>query len=235
MTKSKNEVATLEQFTISGNLDISDVLSVVTSKAEERYSAEIERCRAEIATLEEANTKLRTEIKKQAVKEAVEPHEENVKTLRTAVKVFGGTVSIVATERYHQKTLPTNDEGELTASVCVKAGKNNNHHYNTEFLMAVKPSKELQAKAKEVEDNTEKVRVLNVEAVSWKRKLNNVPMLERRYRAKIASTKLQDRTATRFHRPTQTLVFLDRRSGRRPDSKNHHSANKPASHRTSQH
>lgn len=185
----KNEVATLEQFTVGGNLDVGDVLSVVTSKAEERYTAEIERCRTEAAKVEETNAKLRADIKKRAVKEAVEPHNDAVKTLRAAVKAFGGTVSITATERYCRANLPTNDEGELTASVTVKA--KGGYHNNTEFSLSVKPSKELQALAKEVEDNEATIRTLNNEAVSWKRKLNNVPMLERRYRARIASAKLQ--------------------------------------------
>lgn len=189
MAKPKNEVATLEQFTISGNLDVSDVLSVVTSRAEERYSAEIGRCRSEAAILEETNAKLRTEVERLAVKEAVEPHDENVKALRTAIKAFGCTVSITATNRHIHKTLPTNDEGELTAIVSIRT----NRSYNSiDLLVSTKPSEELQAKAKEIEKNAEKIRAINNEAISWKQKLNNVPMLERRYRAKIASTKLQN-------------------------------------------
>lgn len=185
MTKPKNEMATLEQFTVGGNLDINDVLSVVTSKAEERYSAEIDRCRTEIAELEDTNAKLRIEINRMVAKEAVEPHNESIKALRSAIKVFGGTVSITATR---SNILPTNDKDDLTATVTITVGKNR----YTEFQTSAKPSKELQAKTKSFESNVEKIKTINNEAVSWKRKLNNIPMLERRYRAKIASIKLSN-------------------------------------------
>jgi len=187
-TKS-TAVATLEQFTINGSLDVSDVLSVVTSRAEERYSREIARCRAEVAALDATNTSLRDTIKKQVLKEAVVPHSDNVKALRAAAKLFGGVVSVTVTETYHGRIIPVNDEGDLMVAVQVKA-KSGSYH-NACFNVATKPSKELLALGKQITDNEAKIAVINTEALSWRRKLSNVPMLERQYRAKIASAKLQ--------------------------------------------
>lgn len=189
--KQATEIATLEQFTIGGNLDVSDVLSVVTSKAEERYSAEIDKCRQEVAELQATCKKLRSDATKQAKKEALGAAEKHVDALKAAVKSLDGTVSSeMLGGAYNNAVIPLNKDGEL--GVCIRVGsQSSSYNCRADFTVTVKPTKSLLKLVDEVAVNEEKITALNNEAVSWKRKLNNIPMLERRYRARIAAAKLE--------------------------------------------
>lgn len=184
MSKNNNSIAILEQFTVGGNLDVNDILSVVTSKAEERYLQEIETISNKIKVVEEENAKKLKEINKQAQEEAVAPHLKAVKELQKALKPFGSEATIQAFTPYSRSNtvLPVNEKGELEARMIIE---------HKCWTLTAKPSKDLEAKAKAYEAGVEKVKQLTVEAIGWKRKLANIGMLERQYKAKIATAKLK--------------------------------------------
>jgi len=176
----KAALATLEQFTIGGNLDVSDVLSVVVSKAETHYTSEIERCKAEAKTQGAANDKLGNEIKAQAKKEREAPFVETLADLNKALKPLGGSAKF--SDPYcHGSVL--NENKMLVMQINI-----NNSHSN--YSKEVAPSKDLLKKMDQLAEGRVKVEKLQSEALDWKRKLVNVPMLERQYRAKIAEAKL---------------------------------------------
>lgn len=187
--KAKTIATTLEQFTMSGNLDVNDVLSVVTSKAEEKYAGELQRCRDEAEELRNDNKKLRERIQKQATREALLSCKETEKQLRAAVEPLGASVVVRTRKEFMAKeVLPVNEEGKLTAVITLQS--KGMCHTRLDFQVHTKPSKELSNLADEHRQTEEAIEELEGEALRWKRQLNNVPMLERRYRAKIASAKL---------------------------------------------
>jgi len=170
----------LADFTVGGNLDISDVLSVVTSRAEERYSNEIVRCRNEAAATKEEMDALQVSVDKLAGREAVAAHREVAQNARDGLKPLGYAVTLIA-RRYQILS-----EGKLF-SVLRISQKN---HSTTETQLTAEPSEKLLVKYEELAEMKTAIAVFKEDALNWKRKLNNVPMLERKYRAKIATTKL---------------------------------------------
>ena len=177
----KTSVA-LESFTVGGNLNVDDVLVVVTSQAEEFYAGEIERCRYEASTVDELAVKLQKAVERQTLKEAVAPHKMHIKVLQDGVRVLGGIVKLVAENRLC--------EGKLQCKVAIRMKGASWGGF--ESKLDADPSPDLLEKMEVVEEKLTEANSLRVQALWWKRRLQNVPMLERKYKRQIAEQKLSE-------------------------------------------
>lgn len=177
----KNE---LTSFTLGGNLDVSDVLSVVTSRAEANFTTELSKARQVLKEAEEAVKTGRKDVENTMESEAKAANADKVNALRVAVEAMGGKVKVSTRANFHNLELPE----ELTAEVTVSS--DNRGYGGTSFTVKVEPSDALKAKAAGVVEATKAVAVAQEQALHWRKKLSSVPALERQYRAKIAEAKL---------------------------------------------
>lgn len=171
------------------NLDLTDVLAVVTSRAETRFHTELANAKKLLTEAQTEQKRLEREVKK--VTKADEQHhgEKLAAVLRDAVVAAGGTVSLHVKSSYDSGR--RDDEGNLTCDVFVKApGNHNCATFTARFL----PSTELQKLEADVEKTVFLVENAQNVALGWRKKLANVPLLERRARAKLAETKLRGTT-----------------------------------------
>lgn len=181
----ETQLTKLDLITLDGNLDMSDVLAVVTSKAEERYTTEFAACRAKIKALEDEIKELQAERRALIEKEATEPCKEKVKSLRAVIETLDGTVTLSACDTICDDGLKN---ARLTANITIKP---NGSYHGTSFRVDTKPSKQLLALGEKIAATEKRKGELEHEALEWKRKKSNIPMLERSFRAKIASAKLR--------------------------------------------
>ena len=180
-----NGSSALASFTVGGNLDVNDILSVVTSKAETRYTEQITECREVLATLEEKLGRAKKVMNRLINTDAVAPHKSSVATLSKALAPFG--IVVVLNARRH--CAYDAEEKKLYASMHQRRSGETYTCLDTSLESPVTQRVlDAAAKVKEIEkaiDDTKN------EAMEWKRRLNNVPMLERRFRAKIATRRLE--------------------------------------------
>lgn len=179
---------TLSLLSVSGDLDVSDVLSVVTSRAESLYTKRLAEAREVASQRAEDVEKARKAVANQATKEAKAAEKSKVDALREAVKALGGTVkvSVECGWNQHADELRLDDDGNLVAGVTVGSG------YGSDFRVRTKPSQTLAALVTALEAAKADHAEAQKEALGWRKKLSSVPALERQYRAKLAEAKLAE-------------------------------------------
>lgn len=199
MTKN----TTLSLVSLSSTLDVGDVLSVVTSRAESRFHTELSEAKKRLSEAEKTAKRLDKEATELYKAECKAAADAVAKKLRPAVESVGGKVFVNQKVFVHQNVFVNqkdsyrierrerNDEGKLTQSVTVK---NNTGGYNSDcqFTATAEPSEALVALEASVEAAKEDVTKRQAEALGWRKKLANVPLLERRARAKLAEAKLAE-------------------------------------------
>lgn len=172
---------------VSGQLDLNDVLSIVVTRAEQKYHAEIARLRAAIKD-EEGNMNRLWKQACAAVREAAAAaHASQVALLRSVIEPLGGAVTHDIERCDNVKHVL--EHGKIETYIIVRGS--DRCYYATFTVTADAPQtvRVLHADAKKAE---ERLNQLKTEAVGWCKKLQNVPMLERQYRAKIAEKKLAE-------------------------------------------
>ncbi len=176
----KNE---LSSFTIGGNLDVSDILSVVTSRAEANFTTELAAARKVLKEAEANLQATKKDVEKTIESESKAIDADKVATLRVAVEAVGGKVKVSARNGFFRDEVPE----ELTAEIVVCTPSQG---YRATFTVKAEPSEALQEKANAMVEATKAVAEAQEKALHWRKKLSSVPALERQYRAKIAEAKL---------------------------------------------
>lgn len=184
MASSKTAMISLDQFQVEGKIDVNDVLSIVTSRADEKYNAELSRCKKEAKSLEKEIADLTAEINKDLEAELKNEYEEVLSGLADNLKVVDGGVQIYSARlSYDKKQI----DGELGIGRKDSKGKISN---GAIFPVKVKPSSAISKKVKDLASLEEKLAGLMDEAVSWRKRIGNIPALERKSRARIVTAKL---------------------------------------------
>lgn len=176
-------------FSIGGQLDVSDVLSVATSRAEAKLAKTLAEAKRELKNAEkdakDADKALTAAISAQSDSIA-ETLAENVEK---GVEALGGNVERSTNDAlgHHGK-----DKGRVTGSITISQNSGSNRGYGCQFSNTEDPNEAVTA-AQEANEAAQGVRATAQErALEVRRQLNNIPLLERQYRAKIAEAKLQD-------------------------------------------
>jgi hypothetical protein len=174
----------LSNIAIQGNLNMDDVLSVVTSRAERSFSVSLGESKTAVSNLEKAIKAKQTEIKKRTDEECLALVTAKADAARPGVEALGGKV---------EATPYGTRDGKLQATITIKKGDGGYNH-SVEFTYKGDKSKVLVALEDELTDLQEKLATATQEAMGWKKKLASIPTLERQYKAKIAEAKLASST-----------------------------------------
>lgn len=170
----------LSNITLNGNMNMDDVLTVVVSKAERSFNASFAEAKEGVSNLEKAIKVKVADIKKRTDEECLALVTTKANTARPGVEALGGQVIA-----HSQGTR----NGKLYATIQIKKG-DGGYNNSVEFTYEGEKSKVLQAMEIELTDLQEKLATATQEAMGWKKKLANIPTLERQYKAKIAEAKL---------------------------------------------
>jgi len=176
--------------TLNGTLDVNDILSIVTSRTETKCHAELAAAKACLAGAEEALKEAEKSANTQYLKECRAAAEGVASQLRPVVTGLGGVVVIPKIEDYRGLRRERNQDGQLQMQVVVRSDKSSN--YGAEFLAKAAPSAELLALEAKIEEAKDEVSRCSAVALEWRKKLSNIPMLERQTRAKLAEAKLSE-------------------------------------------
>ena len=166
------------------NLDLADVLSVVTSRAETRLHTELSNAKKTLKEAQAEQKRLENEVAKVTKADEQQHGETLAAVLRDAVVKAGGTVRVIK-KAYDSGR--RDEDGNLTCNVDVGGGGS---HNTATFVARFKPSTELQKLEADVEKVVFLVENAQTVALGWRKKLANLPLLERRQRAKLAEKKL---------------------------------------------
>jgi hypothetical protein len=188
---SKNENA-LSVVKLSGKLDVADIISVVTSRAETKFHGELEVTKVRIVEAQATVKQLDSEACALFKKECRALADAMAKKLRPGVESVGGKVTVVAKDSYEVNERRRDGDGFLTQDVKVTSNTTGRHNSQMCFKATGEPSKALVALEESVKQAQATIGPLQTEALTWRRKLANVPLLERRARAKIAEAKLSE-------------------------------------------
>lgn len=189
--ETKTTIATVvesPQFSIGGQLDINDVMTVATSRAERKYATELTSAKKELKACE-AELKAATK----AAKEAINAQCKTAVDAESA-KITGplGSLGVKVTTHLTEQVTGKPGEEEIVGHIEL-AGENSNGYRNSiKVAVSVSPNPTVKAALKRIEAAEEAKEAASEVALDWRRKLNNVPQLERQIRAKVAETKLRD-------------------------------------------
>jgi hypothetical protein len=170
----------LSNIALNGNMNMDDVLTVVVSKAERSFNVSLAEAKAGVSNLEKAIKVKVADIKKRTDEECFALVTTKANAARPGVEALGGHI----THRHWE-----NEYGKLCATIQIKKG-DGGYNNSVEFIYEGEKSKVLQAMEVELADLREKLATATQEAMGWKKKLANIPTLERQYKAKIAEAKL---------------------------------------------
>lgn len=174
------ENGTILSKNINTDLNMDDVLMIVTSRAETRFNGELATARKEVSRLETAIKKKAEEIEKKDAEESLALVAERLATLRPIIESFGGKVITISGGQYREK-------GTLAISVIFeKSG-----YRGTEYVVKGTKSPDLLALEEEKKNLEEELEKATAVAIEWKKKLSQIPQLERQYKAKIAQERLE--------------------------------------------
>lgn len=170
----------LSNIALNGNMNMDDVLTVVVSKAERSFNVSLAEAKAGVSNLEKAIKVKVADIKKRTDEECFALVTTKANAARPGVEALGGHV---ITHSHGTRN------GKLCATIQIKKG-DGGYNNSVEFTYEGEKSKVLQAMEVELADLQEKLATATQEAMGWKKKLANIPTLERQYKAKIAEAKL---------------------------------------------
>lgn len=188
---TNNQNAGLSLVTVSGALDVSDVLSVVTSRAELRLHQELDGAKRRLAEAQAAVKKLEEEAGKLYESECKAAGEKVAAKLRAAVESVGGKVRVGEKDHWDKRDRRRNTDGLLENSVVVVA-PGNQCRDTAVFTATAAPSRVLLATEESLMAARRDVEERQEEALRARKKLANVPLLERKARARLAEAKLAE-------------------------------------------
>lgn len=189
LAKIGTAATTLTAVNLNSTLNINDVLSIVTSQSETRYQGELQKAKAELKAANEHRDGIRSSLKKQCAQEYAAAAATIVAVLEPTVKSLGGTIEAHKSPNHHTENL-TRNNGKIVAHATVYG--NERGAYGTTFSTSVEPSekfKELETSLAAAEEDIKRIQSI---ALQWRQKLADIPALERRCRAKLATRKLAE-------------------------------------------
>ena len=162
-------------------MDINDVLTIATSRAETKFQTELGAARKELKEAETDLAKANKTLTQAIQKQSEDLGERHAAAIREGIKAMGGKVEVEAKSALWQE--------KVCATVKILTG---NNYSNGSFSLEEKPNAGV-VSATEMRDRAQEAKTRAEEtAMEWKKKLNNIPTLERRMKAKLAEAKLRD-------------------------------------------
>lgn len=178
----------LSLVSLSQSLNVNDVLSVVTSRAESRLHRDLSEAKKKLREAEEEIAKCGKEATQRYKSECLAAAEAVAEKLRAAVESVGGKVQIASKEYWAYEQRRRNDNGLLEQDVRIVSPSG--YHNTATFTATAEPSTtllELEARAAAAREH---LATCQSEALAVRKRLANVPMLERQARARLAEAKL---------------------------------------------
>jgi hypothetical protein len=170
---------------LNANLDMSDVLAVVTSRAETTFNENLTDAKRAVAALEKQLSDATAASEKQYASEAEAAATVEVAMLKDTIERLGGVVKVLCLALPTSAGVPEDSVGAIVAIEKPRSGSLN-------FPVVAKKSETLRSMEAEVEILQEQVAAAKAAAVEWKRKIANIPQLERHYRGKLAEARLAE-------------------------------------------
>lgn len=174
----------LSNIAVQGNLNMDDVLTVVTSRAERGFNASLSQAKTKVSSLEKTIKAKQNEIATRTTEECMTLVTAKADAARPGIEAMGGTVTAKANGTRGDK---------IVGTVSVQR-PGDSYNGSIDFTFTADKSKVLVAMEQELTDLQESLSVATQEAMGWKKKLASIPTLERQYKAKIAEAKLATST-----------------------------------------
>lgn len=161
---------------------MDDILTVVTSRAEKSFSQNLTAAKEEVSKLEKER-KEKTSTRDMQRRSEVEYGVSGVVNgIKPGIEQLGGTVNVSETD----------DKDDVVTAVVKIGTKGGGYNSSVDFKVEVKKSLVLKSMQNDVKELNEKIVEAQRVAMEWKKKLANIPQLERQYKGKIAEAKLAE-------------------------------------------
>jgi predicted RNA-binding protein len=172
----------LSNVNFNGSLNMDDVLTVVTSRAETNFNQNLAEAKKKASALEKDIKAKQDKIGKMLETECLAQVKEKVDALRPTIESMGGKVTAKPEER--------NSKDVIRTHVIIQYTNTNSYNNQITFTVEGAKSNDILEQEKELSDLHEALTTVQQEALGWRKKLQSIPTLERQYKAKIAEAKL---------------------------------------------
>lgn len=178
----------MNMLSMESSLNTSDILAVVTSRAEQRLHDALSATKTRLKEAEVEAKKANEEATERYKDERTAAAENLAAKIRSVIEDAGGSVKVTNRSQAEYQRRALSEEGLLVSEVQVTC------HGTATFCAKVKPSLtlvELEERCAKAEEN---VKACQQEALEIRKKISNIPMLERKARARLAEAKLSETT-----------------------------------------
>ena len=174
-----------DSFTVDGTINMEDVLTVVVSEAEDHYTSEINKFRADMENLTKEKNTAVGRLDKQRDADAAVVADGLMVGLEDTVKIFKLQKSVA----WH---VVTNDKDQLRLQVVLRLAPADSSKWtgNMQQVTTVAMSAEDKAIQKEIEELDAAHSKAEADALMARKRLGNIPALTRRAKAKVAKARL---------------------------------------------
>lgn len=174
----------LDQFQVSGDFTQADILAIVTANAEELCNEKIHELRVELKGQRKVLFDKRAQWDKQMERFVLSHYDDKVQKLRKLLGIKRGPAPGSVDLRWSDDP----DSGKVTCSLEIQEHKRHSVSFPLPTLTIIKQYRKMYD---EITDLLATVESLENQVVEWRKRLHSIPSLERKYRAKLASEKLQ--------------------------------------------
>jgi hypothetical protein len=177
-----NALVTVENVTSDIHIDKNDLLAVAVSKAELHMQQQLANATREIRRLERALKDGTTGLKEKIAQLAAKLAKPGVKALEAAREACGSKARVETNWDMQQ------EKGTFEVTISIKS----NDHYGSANFGTLKGAFDdaAQKLVAQLESDSQKLTDTRETAVDWRKKLAQIPTLERQYRARLAEATL---------------------------------------------
>lgn len=168
-------------------LDKNDLLTVVLSRAEQKMQMAVQEAMAKVKGLEKDQSKADAALKEAVAAVAPAHYKDAIEKFKVALASVDSTVSLTTTGQ-----LKTDNQNNHTDKVAIELRINSSGGYNNNlcFSTTVATPEAVKSKVAELAAVQANLQTAREEVVTWRKKLANLPSLERQYKAKLVETQL---------------------------------------------
>ncbi len=168
-------------------IDKNDLLTVVLSRAEQKMQVAVQDAMNKVKALEKDQGKADAALKEAVSAVSGTHYKDAIEKFKAALALVDATATVTTTSQ-----LKTDNQNNYTDKVAVEMRVTSTGGYNSSlcFSTTVPTTDAIKAQIAEITGIKASLQTAREEVVTWRKKLANLPALERQYKAKLVEAQL---------------------------------------------
>lgn len=182
----------LSLVTVNGTIDTNDLLSIVTSRSEVKLHNELAAAKVKLQEADALVKNLQDSLVQAYKRVCLQIGEDLADTLRPGVSKAGGRVVVPPVQSYQLLHEATQAAEATSVTYCARVFSNDHNNGYVMFSKSIDVPSELTSLLSDLRAAAENMSRCSDAALQIRKRIANIPMLERKARARLAEAKLSE-------------------------------------------